>query len=105
LRPLVAHLAGTAAEHTGPVTFHHRTAVTTGAGAWPWRGGTVAVQARPIEQVESLLGGRIGGRGARVWGMPTVRIPRACRRRPNQRCRAHRRAHPARGSPLVCLCG
>ena len=32
LRPFVAKLARTAAEQTGHVTFHHRTAVTTGTG-------------------------------------------------------------------------
>lgn len=68
LRPFVANLSGTSAEQTGNVTFHHRTAVATGAGQLHLRGGTLAVQACPIEQIEDLLGCRIGVDGRNgVW--------------------------------------
>ena len=68
LRPFVANLSGPSAEQTGNVTFHHRTAVATGAGQLHLRGGTLAVQACPIEQVEDLLGGRMGVEGCNGIG-------------------------------------
>jgi hypothetical protein len=76
LRPFVANLSGTSAEQTGNVTFHHRTAVTTGAGQLHLIGGTLAGQACPIEQVEYLLGCGIGVDGLHgVWDADGEEIP------------------------------
>lgn len=56
MRPFVAHLPGTAGEHTGNVAFHHRTAVATGPGQLHLVRCAYAVQARRIESVENRWG-------------------------------------------------